>query len=335
MKRSWAAAAAGGAAAALQARHMRRIARDPARAQLEHPVGGREMTVVSADGTRLHVEIFGHGEAQPVVLAHGWTENLDIWTHVIGQLTEHGLRVVAVDMRGHGKSERAASRDYSVARYGEDLGAVLEQCVAEEERAVVAGHSLGAMAIVAWAEHDQADRRIGAAALINTGLGDLVTEHLLVPVPGLARLMDAIVPTSRVLGARGPLPRFSTPVSYGIIRYAAFGPTTTPAQVAFYERMLAVCPPSARAATGMAFSELELHHALARLTVPTIVIAGEKDRLTPPSHARRAAELLPDLHGVIELKATGHMGPLERPDAVSGALADLAAIARGETAVAA
>ena len=42
-------------------------------------------------------------------------------------------------------------------------------------------------------------------------------------------------------------------------------------------------------------SEMDLHHALARLTVPTLVIAGENDRLTPPSHARRIAEMLPAL----------------------------------------
>jgi pimeloyl-ACP methyl ester carboxylesterase len=69
---------------------------------------------------------------------------------------------------------------------------------------------------------------------------------------------------------------------------------------------------------------MDLHHALARLTIPTLVMAGERDRLTPPVHARRIAEELPNLTALIELPDTGHMGPLERPHEVSCALAELA-----------
>jgi pimeloyl-ACP methyl ester carboxylesterase len=108
------------------------------------------------------------------------------------------------------------------------------------------------------------------------------------------------------------------------IRYIAFGPAATPAQVAFFERMLIACPPDVRANVGIALSELELHDALPRLTVPTIVIAGEKDRLTPPGHARRIAEMLPALERLTVLEDTGHMAPLERPDAVNDALFGLA-----------
>ena len=97
------------------------------------------------------------------------------------------------------------------------------------------------------------------------------------------------------LGNKTPLPRFSTPLSSAAIRYVAFGPNASPAQVAFYERMLVSCPPGVRADIGIAMSDMDLHHALPHLTVPTIVIAGAVDRLTPPSHARRIAEMLPEL----------------------------------------
>ena len=53
--------------------------------------------------------------------------------------------------------------------------------------------------------------------------------------------------------------------------------------------MLVTSPPDARAKIGIAMSDMDLHHALPHLTVPTIVIAGADDRLTPPSHARRIA----------------------------------------------
>jgi pimeloyl-ACP methyl ester carboxylesterase len=73
-------------------------------------------------------------------------------------------------------------------------------------------------------------------------------------------------------------------------------------------------------------SEMDLHHALPCLTVPTIVIAGTHDRLTPPSHARRIAEMLPELRRLTVLEDTGHMTPLERPDVVTDALAELVAL---------
>ncbi len=66
-----------------------------------------------------------------------------------------------------------------------------------------------------------------------------------------------------------------------MIRHAAFGPAATPRQIAFYERMLMDTRASVRAATGVALSNLRLGPALARLIVPTLVIAGDRDRLTP------------------------------------------------------
>ena len=55
------------------------------------------------------------------------------------------------------------------------------------------------------------------------------------------------------------------------------------------------------------------------------LVAGQDDRLTPPSHARRIAEALPQLERLIILPGTGHMAPLERPREISQALSALAA----------
>jgi pimeloyl-ACP methyl ester carboxylesterase len=144
----------------------------------------------------------------------------------------------------------------------------------------------------------------------------------------VAQAINRAVAVHGFLGNRAPLPRFSTPLTAAAIRYIAFGPAATPAQVAFFERMLIACPPDVRANVGMALSELELHDALPRLTVATTVIAGEKDRLTPPGHARRIAEMLPALERLIVLDDAGHMAPLERPEAVTEALLALAAKVR-------
>jgi pimeloyl-ACP methyl ester carboxylesterase len=326
----WGAAIAGagalGAGIALQRRFMKRIAQDPEREALASPPEGRPMEIRSRDGTMLHAELFGPEDGATLILAHGWTESLQYWIYQIRDLSEQGLRVVAYDLRGHGDSQPAVDDDYSIARFGEDLEAVLTTVLPEGSRAVVAGHSLGAMAIAAWAESHHVPRRVAAAALINTGVGDLIAEQLLVPVPSLARAINKTVALHGFLGNRAPLPRFSTPLSYAAVRHIAFGPDASPAQVAFFERMLVTCPPQVRANIGIAMSEMDLHDALPRLTVPTIVIAGADDKLTPPSHARRIAEMLPELRRLTVLEDTGHMSPLERPDVVVRALIELATL---------
>jgi pimeloyl-ACP methyl ester carboxylesterase len=315
-----AAALAGGAA--LQWRFNRSIANDPAGQDLEQPPAGTPLSAVSADGTRIYAESFGPPDGLPIVLAHGWTENLSYWIYIIKELSGRGFRVVSYDLRGHGQSDGAG--DYSISRFGEDLEAVLADIVPEGRKALIVGHSLGAMSIASWANHHDVERRVGAAVLTNTGVGDLLAEQLLLPLPAFARGLNRALATSRFMGSRAPLPRFSSPLSHAMLRWIAFGPSASPAQLAFYERMLIAMPPRARADIGIAISEIDLYEALSRLTVPTIVIAGEKDRLTPPSHARRIAEELPRLQELIILPDTGHMGPLERPREIAQAIVGLA-----------
>ncbi len=317
------AAATGAAAAgvALQRRHLRTLARDPDYARLTEPLGGDALRVVSADGTELHAEAFGAPAARTFVLIHGWTERLAFWGPVIAELTDRGHRVVAYDLRGHGSSGPAVENDYALERFGEDLEAVLDAAVPASERATVVGHSLGAMSIVAWGGAHDVQRRADAAALINTGLGDLVAGNLL--FGELARWMNHPRVSRAVLGFGAPLLPFSSPVSQAVIRYAAFGPNATAGDVAFYERMLIECPADVRAACGVALSDLDLWSAVAALTIPTLVIAGDGDRLTPPEHARRITEALPHPAGLIVLEQTGHMSPLERPRELADALTEL------------
>lgn len=320
-----ATAALGGAAVAgtlLQRHHLRALAHDADYRALSEPLVGRPLRIHSADGTALHAEAFGPDGAPTVVLAHGWTEQLRIWGPVIKELEARGLRSIAYDLRGHGRSAPAVGDDYSLDRFGEDVEAVLA-AAGDGELVTVVGHSLGAMAIAAWAEHHDPPARARAAALVNTGLGDLTAGHLL--FGELARWLNHPRASRAFLGSRAPLPPFSTPLQAAVIRYTAFGPTASRGDVAFYERMLMDCAPGVRAACGVALSDMDLWHAVAELTVPTLVVAGELDRLTPPAHARRIAQALPHPAGLIELPDTGHMSPLERPAQLSDALERLVA----------
>jgi pimeloyl-ACP methyl ester carboxylesterase len=312
-------------------RRLQRIAADPEYAFLSAPPAGRPISVHSLDGTVLHAEAFGPEGAPTVVLAHGWTEALRFWIKQISELSRQDFRVVAYDLRGHGRSAKAHTGDYTLAAFGDDVEAVLRQCVPPNERAVLVGHSLGAMSIAAWAERHPVAERASAAGLLCTGLVDLLTEQLVFRPPWIPPAMFRPI-SEHVLGAPGAIPAFSPQLLDAVVRYVAFGPAAGPAQIAFYEQMLRECPPDVRASTAAAMSSMDLLHVLQRLTVPTLVLVGSEDRLTPPSHARRIASALPDPIGIVELPLTGHMAPLERPAEVNRWLRNLAQRAGGATA---
>ncbi len=72
--------------------------------------------------------------------------------------------------------------------------------------------------------------------------------------------------------------------------------------------------PRTRGGWGAALSALDIKDGLQNLTVPTTVLVGTADRLTPPSHARRVAQILDDadhLERLIVLRGIGHMTSVE------------------------
>ncbi len=144
----------------------------------------RSLTVAAADGTALHTEIFGPPDGYPIVLTHGIVCAIRSWAYQIAHLaTEY--RVIAFDHRGHGRSGVPRRGGYSLEHLASDLDAVLEATVAPHERAVLAGHSMGGIAIAAWSQHyrDKVRQRADAVALINTTTGDLLREVKLLSVP--------------------------------------------------------------------------------------------------------------------------------------------------------
>jgi pimeloyl-ACP methyl ester carboxylesterase len=308
-----------------QRRRMRALAGDDDYRALTAPLGGDRLPVISADATRLHALSFdadpGTAAGVTVVLAHGWTEALTMWGPVIARLRRRGMRVVAYDLRGHGASGLAVDDDYSIERFGEDVEAVLRATGGAGAATVVVGHSLGGMSIAAWAAAHDVRERVAGAVIANAGVDDLIGGALV--FGALGRLLSPRWLGRTLLGFPAPLPPLSTPLGQATIRHAAFGPSATTAQVAFYEQMLMRTPAGVRAATGIALSELDLTAALARLTVPTVVIAGDQDLLTPPAHSERIVAALPDPADLIVLEQTGHMSPLERPDEVADAITAL------------
>ncbi|MFI5795247.1 alpha/beta fold hydrolase [Streptomyces sp. NPDC051677] len=279
-------------------------------------VSPRELTAVSADGAPLHVEVHGPETGPAVVLAHGWTCSTAFWAAQIRELAaDH--RVIVYDQRGHGRTPPSGVCSTDVL--ADDLVAVLGATLAPGEKAVIAGHSMGGMTVLAAAARDAFREHAAAVLLCSTGASRLVAEATVVPIrPG--RLRSRL--TRQVLGSKAPLGPV-TPVAKAILKYATMGAGSAPHLVETCARIVHACPRQVRHTWGHVLSLLDLDHRIRELSVPTAVIVGAGDRLTPPVHARRIAAELPRCVGLTELPGLGHMTPVEAPELVTARIREL------------
>jgi pimeloyl-ACP methyl ester carboxylesterase len=283
---------------------------------------GRAMSIRSKDGIRLHAEVFGPEDGYPIVLAHGITCAIRVWAYQIADLAKD-YRVIAFDHRGHGRSAVPARRSgYSLDHLAGDLDSVLEATLAPGERAVIAGHSMGGIAIASWADRypDRVPQRADAVALINTTTGDLLRNVQLLPVP--ASLADARIRAAGTLlktfGA-APLLRAVDRPSRRFVWMIAVGRDADPAIVDFIHELFIQTAPAGRGGWARTLVDSlgsQQHIGLTNLTVPTLVIGSEKDRLLPMVSSRHIARMAPNLASFVELSG-GHCAIVERPDQVN------------------
>ncbi|SON62822.1 3-oxoadipate enol-lactonase 2 [Mycobacterium simulans] len=287
----------------------------------------RTLTVRAADGTPLHTQVFGPPDGYPIVLTHGIVCAVRAWAYQIADLATD-YRVIAFDHRGHGQSGIPRRGGYSLKHLASDLDSVLDATLAPRERAVIVGHSMGGITIAAWSEHyrRKVARRADAIALINTTTGDLVRKVQLLPVPrGLSPVR--VLAARSLINALGgvPLPdAVRIPARYLVAMLAVAADADPSAANLVYELFVQTSPVGRGGCARMLVEELGSRYLnLEGLTVPTLVIGSERDRLTPISQSRRIAATAPNVVGLVELPG-GHCSMLEQPQAVNSQLRALA-----------
>jgi pimeloyl-ACP methyl ester carboxylesterase len=222
---------------------------------------------------------------------------------------------------------RGSHSNYSLDFLAADLDAVLDATVAPGERAVIAGPSMGGIAITAWSQRYPARVRqcADAVALINTTTGDLLRDVQFISVP-------RSLTTSRVaagglllkrLGAAPLLPG-SVQQSRRFVAALAVGRDADPSIADFVFQLFAETPPAGRGGWARVLVDGlgSQHISLANLAVPTLVIGSSKDRLLPIGASRRIAANVPNLASFIEMPG-GHCAILECPEEVNAHLRDL------------
>jgi len=307
----------------------------------------RTYSVDSWDGVALHVEEIGPLDAPiTVVFAHGWTLRLGSWHYQRLGLSGPGFggqsdgdpasrksrrvpvppaaRLVFYDHRSHGKSTRAPEGHSTMDYLASDLRSVIDTA-APTGPVVLIGHSMGGMAIFTLAAQDPDlfAERIAGVGLVCTGATYLKPSEL-------SKLLIAggnpLVKVIKEVGSRYPAifergRSSNRDAVWMLTRSLGFSrKDVSGALVDYLDEMVSSTPVEVIAEflpTLFAHDQTAAVPALAG--IPTMIVAGDQDRMTPLDRSERIAEVLPDAE-IVVAEGSGHMTMMEDPDLTNEAL---------------
>ena len=308
---------------------------DPAAAEPFGQLRGRSVPVIANDGVPLYTEISGLEDAPvTLVFCHGYTLSQDVW-HYQRQDFAAEARLVFWDQRSHGRSGRSPQEHISIDQLGADLAAVLAATVPAGGTAILIGHSMGGMTIMALAalQPDLFGTTVAGVVLISTAAAQVdAVSWLPAPLRPAARVAAPPLLLGSARGRRGELvERFrqsAGDLAFLSTRLIAFGdPDISPAAVDFLESTIRATPIDVVADFFVALRDHDKRAALPVLgRVPVTVMSGGADRLIPLRLSEDLAAGIPGARLVV-VPGAGHAIILERPDLVTEEISDLTALA--------
>ena len=292
----------------------------------------KDRAAVASDGTPIAYTVVGTGSRTPVVFMNGWTCPDAYWARVALLLLEAGHPAVFFDTRGHGQSglprraglcaRRLRDEDVSVSRVARDIVELLDD--AGIDRAVLVGHSMGVQGIFeVW--RVAPDRLAGIVPVAGTYENPVPT---FADMPVLDRLFpvgDALlrrVPFALLRPAMGQAHRMPPALGMRII-----GTILRPAPSVTYDDIVRHIRQIGEVDFSVMWrmmAEMRRHSAadvLPTITVPVLVLGGERDHFTPPTVQHRMHALIPGSE-LVMFPDGGHLLPVEEADGIAAAMAD-------------
>ena len=286
--------------------------------------------VRTVDGIDLSVREYGNpAGAFTVVFLHGHCLRSESWAFVREQLAGRysGARILCFDHRGHGDSAAAAPTTYTIEQLAHDLHSVLDDVAGP---VVLVGHSMGGMTVLTYAAlypHEIGTRIVGiglvataASGLTEAGFGRFLRN------PAVPMLQAAVRRAPKAMQAAK---RLACKVFAPVVRAAEFGDrTVSPRVLALADAMHNDTPIATMASFLSAFMTYDRSATLAALAaIPTMVLCGTADLMTPPSLSVAMADGISNADLVL-VDGAGHSVILEQPDAVTDSVVALPERAR-------
>ncbi|HXV90188.1 MAG TPA: alpha/beta fold hydrolase [Gemmatimonadales bacterium] len=264
------------------------------------PTGGREVRRLRVDGGELAVEIRGSGPA--LVFVHGFPFDRSMWRHQIAGFAR--WQRIAPDLRGFGHSASHGEPVGSLARHADDLAVTLDALGVH--RAVLCGLSMGGYVVFEfWRRHADRVRALVLAdtkAEADTADGRRARDELAAVAQreGTVAVAERLLPRMLAAASAAAQPELVTAIREMAGRAAVSG--IVAALAAMRDRA-------------------DSRELLAGIGVPTLVVGGAEDALTPPDVMQALADGIPGAR-FVAIPAAGHLAPLEQPLAVNRVLSD-------------
>ena len=252
------------------------------------------MGAIQTSGGALGVEARGtSGAATPILFLHGVGSDKNVWAPQLDHFGRQRL-AIALDYPGYGESALRpdATRDDFAAAAIEALDAL------GVERAMVCGLSLGG--VIAIAMHHLAPERCAALVLADSFAVHPEGEAIHNRSVEASRAM----PMRQIAEARAPL----------LLGSAATGALRDD----IIETMSGIDPEAYRLGSAAVWLADQRERAAA-IAVPTLVLVGDEDRITPPALSRELAALVPEARLEV-IAGAGHLANIEQPEAFNRAV---------------
>ncbi len=257
---------------------------------------------VEVGGEKIYID--DRGDGPPVVLIHGFGASGKSWRRVAPGLLKRGYRVLAIDLPGHGFSDKYAG-DYSIKAVGRKVFAVLDK--KGVTRPHIVAHSWGTAVALSMAQLKP--KRVRSLSLLSSFAYEEQLPPFLVwaRAPGMGEFLFTFIWDQR-------LDDRLTYAFYDADRFAH--PDAADEAKALFKRPGALAAALA-VVRGIDFSEMEKRYE--KMRAPVLIISGKQDRVTRLPAARRLHADLPDSRHVV-LPRCGHMPLIEHPTKVLRAL---------------
>ena len=255
------------------------------------------------EGTGIHFKDLGTGKA--IVFIHGFTFSMDTWRFLIEDLGKE-FRLVRLDLKGHGYSDRPRDRRYSVQDHADIVLGLLEHL--KLTNAVLVGHSLGSGVALLAALKDQNKRTGLLSGLVLVG-GSAYPEKLPFFVRWLGRPVIGWLAMNLTSAA------FRTRIGLRGSFYDDAKVTDSLVELhAKYLRIPGTGYALLRTAEGFVPSDMDsIRRELGKLQIPVVNILGEHDKVISRSAAEGLCKLLPRC-SLIMLGGVGHVPQEEKPE---------------------
>jgi pimeloyl-ACP methyl ester carboxylesterase len=278
---------------------------------------GEAHAIRRPDGSELRVECFGPADAPPLVWTHGWGLDSTEWFYQKRHLAGR-FRLIVWDEPGLGLSKKPDDNDYRLENLAADLDAVL--ALAGGRPAVLVGHSIGGMiTLTLCKEHPEAlGARVAGLVLAHTSYTNPVRTTRMA---GLYTAIEkpVLVPLLYLTIALWPLVWLMNWMSYlngsahRSTRKSSFAGNETRGQLDFVAGFTPRGRPDVLARGMLGMIGYDATEALARISVSTLVVVGDKDTTTLPEAGAYMARHIPGAE-LVTLTPARHLGLFEHHD---------------------